>query len=188
MYKIISAQRSRKKKNEDERRKKEHEAERTKRIARERDDRINRYKGRPELKFKGLERAPIKEPNNEAETALLLQAMISSNHPGIDFLIGDYNTSRGVDMVIEATDKQIPSIKWAEIVFSLDNLFKWRHPPEGYHLVVCYELGGIKEKQAFENGLEAQLIPKSVPGRYAMLVGDESLDVYVLREILQYSE
>ena len=171
--------------DERERRKKESEAERIKRIEIERDDRINRYKGRPTLKFRGVERAPIKEPVNEAETALLLQAMISSNHPGIDFLIGDYNTTRGVDMVIEATDKRIPSIKWAEIVFSLDNLFKWNHPPEGYHLVVCYELGGVKERQKFENGLEAQLIPKSVDGRYAMLVGGESLDVYVLREILQ---
>ncbi len=88
-------------------------------------------------------------------------------------------------MVIEIKDTQIHSIKWAEIVFSLDNLFKWRHPPEGYRLVVCYELGGMKERQSFESGLEAKLISTDVSGRYALLIGSESLDVYVLREILQ---
>ena len=178
---------TKKREQEDEkiRRKKKEENERKKRREKERDERINRYNGRPTIRFRKLERPPIKEPNNEAETVLLLQAMISSNHPGIDFSIGDYNTTRGVDMVVETTDKQIPSIKWAEIVFSLDKLFKWNHPPEGYHLVVCYELGSIKEKQNFPDGSEARLVSKSTPGRYVMLVGSESLDVYVLREILQ---
>ncbi len=171
--------------HEAEQNKKKHETERITQRTKEREKRINRYKGRPTLKFGNLEGAPVKEPNNEAETALLLQAMISSHHPGIDFVIGDYNTSRGVDMVIETTDKHIPSIKWAEIVFSLDKLFSWSHPPDGYHLVVCYELGSIKEKQEFQDGSEAQLVPKESAGRYAMIVGSDTLDVYVLREILQ---
>ena len=177
-----------KKKEDDhqaEQKKKQRKTDRLAQRAKEREERINRYRGRPELKSRNLEGAPAKEPNNEAETALLLQAMISSGHPGIDFIIGDYNASRGVDMVIETTDKHIPSIKWAEIVYSLDNLFKWSHPPDGYHVVVCYELGGIKEKQEFEDGSEAHLVRKEVAGRYAMIVGSDTLDVYVLREILQ---
>ena len=180
---------STKKKEDDEQaeqKKKKRESDRLAQRKREREDRINRYKGRPNLKFRDLQGAPVKEPNNEAETTLLLQAMISSRHPGIDFVIGDYNTSRGVDMVVETTDKHIPSIKWAEIVYSLDNLFRWSHPPDGYHVVVCYELGGIKEKQKFEDGSEAHLVRKEVAGRYAMIVGSDTLDVYVLREILQH--
>ena len=137
------------------------------------------------LAFQGLKGAPVKEPTNEAETALLLQAMISSNHHGINFVIGDYNTTRGVDLVIETMDKGIPSIRWAELVFRLNNLFKWAHPADGYHVVVCYELGDTKETQQFPDGQTAQLVPKGVPGRYAMIVGEATLDVYVLKEILQ---
>ena len=177
-----------KKKEDDQltiKKQKERESDRIIQRKKEREERINRYKGRPNLNLKNLEGAPTKEPKNEAETALLLQAMISSRHPAIDFVIGDYSTNRGVDMVIETTDKNIPSIKWAEIVYSLDNLFKWDHPHDGYHLVVCYELGGIKETQAFPDGSEARLVPKEVPGRYAMMVGSDTLDIYVLREILQ---
>ena len=169
---------------EKEKKKREREDERKDRKSREREDRINRYNGRATLKLEYLTRAPLKEPTNEAETALLLQAMISSDHPGIDFVIGDYNANNGVDMVVEKSDKGIPSLKWAELVFSLDNLFKWSHPPEGYHLVVCYELGDICEKQKFPDGSEARLVRTEVSGRYAMVVGSDTLDVYVLREIL----
>ena len=163
----------------------EQEDVRKKQLEREREERVNRYKGRPDLKANSLVGAPRKEPINESETALLLQAMVSSQHPGIDFVIGDYNTNRGVDMAVEISDKQIPSIKWVELVFSLDNLFKWSHPPGGYHIVVCYELGGVKEKQAFPDGSEAHLVRKETHGRYAMLVGSDTLDVYVLKELLQ---
>ena len=160
------------------------ESERVAQRKSEREERINRYRGRPGIKVDSLERPPVKEPTNESETALLLQAMISSRHPGIDFVIGDYNTSKGVDMVIEIRDKQIPRIEWAEVVFSLDNLFKWQHPHGGYHRVVCYVLGNAKERQVFLDGAEAQLVPKDVAGRYALIVGSDTLDVYVLRELL----
>ena len=179
--------RAKKRKDEDKARRarEKRKAERIAQKKKQREERINRYKGRARLVFEGLTGAPVKEPSNEAETALLLQAMISSRHQGINFVIGDYNTTRGVDMVIETMDKGIPSIRWAELVFRLDNLFKWDHPADGYHLVVCYELGGTKETQSFMDGKIAQLVPKSVPGRYAMIVGEDTLDVYVLKEILQ---
>lgn len=148
-------------------------------------DRINSYNGRAQLTSSGVTGAPIKEPRSEAETALLLQAMISSEHPGIDFTIGDYNTARGVDLIVEMIDKEIPSMKWAELVSSLDKLYEWNHPPEGYHIIVCYELGNVKEKNQFPDGSTGTLVKKSSAGKYALLVNSESIDVYVLREILQ---
>lgn len=153
-----------------------------------RKERVNRYKGRASLlQVSGLVGALVKEPQNEAETALLLQAMISSKLPGIDFTIGEYNTTNGVDLIIEQTDKDMPTLKWAELVFSLDNLYQWPHPPEGYHCVICYQLGNVKEIQKFADGQEAKLVSKAVKGRYTLLVGSESIDVYVLREILSHT-
>lgn len=154
------------------------------RILESRKERINRYNARPPLKSKDLIDSLVKEPQNEAETALLLQAMISSKHPGIDFVIGDYNAARGVDLIVEQNDKGIQTLKWVELVSSLDKLYAWPHPPEGYHCIVCYQLGNVKEVQEFIDGQIAKLIRKSVAGRYSLLVGSDSIDVYVLREIL----
>jgi hypothetical protein len=121
---------------------------------------------------------------NEAETALLLQAMISSCHPGIDFTIGDYNTSLGVDLLVERHDKGFTSFWWVELVSTLDKLTQWSHHPEGYHAVVCYALGETHERQQLSDGRTAQLVKKDSPGRYTLLVGSDTLEVYVLREIL----
>ena len=162
-------------------------ATRSEKAVKQRKDRINSYKGRSNMPFKGVTLAPIKEPSSEAETALLLQAMISSKHDGIDFTIGDYNTTRGVDLIVEMMDKEMPSMKWAELVSSLDNLYAWDHPPEGYHIIICYQKGNVKEEQEFQDGSTGKLVSKESPGRYALLVGSETIDVYVLREILQAS-
>lgn len=177
-----------KKKDEEEKKKTDANEQKTNerkdRIKEVRKDRVNRYKGRAVLKVSNLIGAPAKEPQSEAETALLLQAMISSKHPGVDFVIGDYNTAHGVDLIVEQNDKDITSLKWVELVSSLEKLYQWEHPPEGYHYIVCYQLGNVKETQAFPDGQIAKLIPKTVPGRYALIVGSDSIDVYVLREIL----
>lgn len=146
--------------------------------------RLNDYKGRPDLNVPSLVNAPIKEPRSEAETSLLLQAMISCKHPGIDFKIGEYKTSMGTDLLIESVSKGIPSLAWAEIVVSLEKLFTWLHPPEGIHKVICWELGQVQEKQSFTSGEEAKLTKKG-QGRYNLDVGTDTIDVYVLREILQ---
>lgn len=151
-----------------------------------RKERVNRYKGRAALKVESLIGAPVKEPQNEAETAILLQAMISSKQPGVDFLIGEYNTTHGVDLIVEQMDKDMPTLKWAELVFSLEKLFQWSHPPEGYHCIICYQLGNVKEIQKFADGQEAKLVSKAVPGKYTLLVGSDSIDVYVLRDILSH--
>lgn len=159
--------------------------ERKSRAEEARKQRINRYNGRARLKANGISGAITKEPQSEAETALLLQAMISSRHPGIDFVIGDYNTALGVDLIVEKMDKGIPTLKWVELVQSLGKLYEWEHPPTGYHAIVCYELGGVKEIQSFPDGEQSKLVAMHTPGRYALLVGSDSIDVYVLREILQ---
>jgi hypothetical protein len=178
------------KKNEDDEKQQEkknkEQRERKDRTQEKRKERLNRYKARPQLRVDGLVGAPIKEPENEAETALLLQAMISSKHPGIDFNIGDYNITYGVDLIVEQTDKDMQTLKWVELVFSLDKLYQWPHPPDGYHCIVCYHLGNVKEIQKFQDGQEGKLVPKAVPGRYTLLVGSDSIDIYVLREILSH--
>lgn len=146
--------------------------------------RLNEYKGRPDLNVPNIVAAPVKEPRSEAETALLLQAMISSKHPGIDFRIGEYKTSIGTDLIVECASKGIPSLAWAEIVATLENLFGWQHPPEGIHKVICWDLGKVQEKQSFTSGEQAKLTKKG-QGRYHLDIGTDTIEVYVLREILQ---
>jgi len=146
--------------------------------------RLNDYKGRPDLNAPDLVKAPVKEPRSEAETSLLLQAMISSRHPGIDFRIGEYKTSVGTDLVVECVNKGIPSLAWVEIVVTLEKLFEWSHPPEGIHKVICWDLGKVQEKQSFTSGEEAKLTKKK-QGRYHLDIGTDTIEVYVLREILQ---
>jgi len=146
--------------------------------------RLNEYRGRPDLNVPNIAAAPVKEPRSEAETALLLQAMISSKHPGIDFRIGEYKTSIGTDLIVECASKGIPSLAWAEIVATLENLFGWQHPPEGIHKVICWDLGKVQEKQSFTSGEQAKLTKKG-QGRYHLDIGTDTIEVYVLREILQ---
>lgn len=145
--------------------------------------RLNEYKGRPDLNAPGVFKAPIKEPKNEAETALLLQAMITAKHPGIDFRIGEYNAYQGTDLVVEYTDKEIPRQAWAEIVHSLSNLFEWPHPPYAIHKVICWERGRTVERTALQDGTIVKL-NVGEKGRHTLVIGPDVIDVYVLREIL----
>ncbi len=156
-------------------------------VAQQRQQRLNIYNGRASLVSTGIVNAPVKEPQNEAETALLLQAMISSKHPGIDFRVGDYSATQGVDLIVEQIDKGIPTIRWGELVWKLEKLFQWSHPAEGIHIVVCYELGKVGEHQKFTDGQEARLVHTGKPGRYALMVNGEAIDVYVLRDLLTKS-
>jgi len=178
-----------KKDEEDARKREEQEKEKVRRregIEQRLQQRLNEYRGRADLNALGVTGAPLKEPKNEAETALLLQAMITSRHPGIDFRIGDYNTHAGSDLLIEYKRKGIPGIAWAELVVTLENLFAWPHPREGIDKVVCWELGKVGERQRFVDGTEAKLTKRTC-GRYHLDVGTDSIEVYVLREIIQES-
>lgn len=176
------------KKLEDEMRQKQLAEETIKKRRSERrkelDQRLDEYKGRPELLAPNVKGALLKEPKSEAETALLLQAMISSDHPGIDFRIGEYKTWTGTDLLVEYINKGIPSYAWVEIVGTLEKLFTWAHPPEEIHKVVCWQLGNVSEHLTFTDGKTAKLGKKG-NGRYHLDIGVDSIDVYVLREILQ---
>jgi hypothetical protein len=145
--------------------------------------RINEYKGRPDLQTSSIVNAPLKEPRNEAETVLLLQSMISSSHRGIDFRIGEYSVYRSTDLLVEQIDKGIKGFKWVEVVHKLENLYSWPHPPECIHKIVCWELGKVSEEQIFDDGRKSFLRKKS-NGRYNLDIGSDTIDVYVLRELL----
>lgn len=146
--------------------------------------RLDSYNGRPSLNDYGLCGAPVKQPRNEAETILLLQAMISSEHRGLDFTIGEYSCYSGTDLLIEFTDKGIPTLQWAEAVFTLGKLFAWPHPPAGIHRVICWDWGRVPASPKFTDGTEAKL-RKKAPGRGSLDIGSDSLDVYVLRDMLE---
>jgi hypothetical protein len=146
------------------------------------EQRINAYKGRADLN-KNINGAPIKEPKSEAETALLLQALISTNHPGIDFRIGEYKTWGGTDLIIEFKSKGIQQMGWGELVHSLANIYAWYHPHECIHKIICWELGNVKEKEKFTDGRES-ILNKKEKGRYNLVIGTDTIDVYVLKEII----
>ncbi len=55
---------------------------------------------------------------------------------------------------------------------------------DAIHKIICWELGDSKEKQNFQDGREARLTKKT-RGRYNLDIGSDTLDVYVLKEILQ---
>ena len=82
-----------KKKDEDKEEKRENDGkqqkEKEQRALAKRSERLSLFRGRANLLAAGVVHPPQKEPRNEAETALLLQAMISSKHSGIDFVIGE---------------------------------------------------------------------------------------------------
>ncbi len=165
------------------------ETKRKEAVKNELEERLNDYRGRPDLNVHNIVAPPVKEPRSEAETALLLQAMISCKHQGIDFRIGEYKTSMGTDLIVEYISKGISSLALVEIVVTLEKLFAWSHPPERIHKVVCWELGKVQEKQDFANGEEAKLTKKGI-GRYHLDIGVDTIivdtiEVYVLREILQ---
>jgi hypothetical protein len=109
--------------------------------------------------------------------------MISTKHPSIDFVIGEYNTSSGVDLLVEYKNKGIPSYAWVEIVVKLENLYAWSHPIDGIHKVVCYELGKVQQKMQLPSGKET-VLTKKTDGRYHLGIGGDSVDVYVLKELL----
>lgn len=155
-FEAKSAEDAIKKKDRD----KKNQEEKEKRTLAAREERVNKYKGRAELQGATPAYGPRKAPINEAETVLLLQAMICAQHPHIDFRIGDYNTARGVDMLVERMSKAIDGLWWVEVVHSLAKLNEWSHSPEGYHAIVCYELGGVGEKFSITNNRTAVLVKK----------------------------
>ncbi|MBI4199753.1 MAG: hypothetical protein HY535_04710 [Chloroflexi bacterium] len=86
-------------------------------------------------------------------------------------------------MLVEYSNKGIPSSAWAELVLTLEKLFEWAHPPEGIHKVICWELGKVQEQQTSLHWQNVR-ISKLQAGRYQLHIGADSIEVYVLRELL----
>ncbi len=89
----------------------------------EMDKRLRDFERRPRLdagvKVPGV---LTRIPQNEAETLLVLQAMISAGMKAIDFVLGEYSAQRGTDAIIEFTDKGMARTGWLELVHKLANL------------------------------------------------------------------
>lgn len=71
-----------------------------------------------------------------------------------------------------------------ELVHNLANLIEWSHNPDGYHAIVCFELGGVGETFPIFGNRTAKLVKKATPGRYVLTADDETFEVYVLGEML----
>ena len=163
---------------------------------------VNNYNKRKDLKtdFTNL---LIKEPRNEAETILLLQSMISTgkHEETIDFKIGGYDAYSGTDLLVERQSKGSKKIEWVEAVYTLDKLFKWDHPYKSYDKVICWEIGDIDKYlkegyQSYEDEIDEggnivedvdKVIPtfiKKTKGRYILNFASDTIEVYVLKEIL----
>jgi hypothetical protein len=140
--------------------------------------RIEQYDRRKNLITQSVIKGPLKVPSNESETVILLQAMILSNHPAIDFRIGDYSSTIGQDFLIERMDRKINQKQWAEAVYEFGNLFKWDHNNDFLHVVICWRKGQVP------NGIELNVLGK---GRYRTDLDGKPVDVYVLSEILDDS-
>lgn len=143
--------------------------------------RLNLYKNRPIV---ASAFAPLREPQQEVEIGLLLQALIDINNPKIDFKIGEYNSNAGPDLVVESTNKGTNKMYLAEIVVKLENLFQWNHPPEGYEKIICWEKGKVGVDLEFDDGKRGHLTPIS-DGKYNLNIGEDNIEVYVLSEILK---
>lgn len=156
------------------------------RMEREMAERVSRYGKRPLLKVgqavPGLIR---KVPRNEAETVLVLQALLSGSNKNIDFQIGEYNATQGTDAIIEYEDKGIRQTGWMEVVLSLDRLFAWTHDVDRIHKIVCWELGDLKPEYALPDGRVAKY--EKIGAKHVLHIDGETIPVYVLSEIVGYA-
>jgi len=164
----------------------EEQTDKKARMEKEMAERVSRYGKRPTLKVNqsipGLIR---KVPRNEAETVLVLQALISGASKGIDFQIGEYNATQGTDAIIEFEDRGMKQTGWLEVVHSLDRLFEWTHDVDRIHKIVCWELGELKPEYDLSDGRKARY--ERIGARHVLHVDGVTIPVYVLSEILGYS-
>ena len=154
--------------------------------------RFEQYRDRPNLAVRVTTPGLIpKSPRNEAETTLVLQAMISGGNKAIDFKLAEYDAHEGTDALIEFSDKGIPHLGWMEVVRNLANLFSWDHDFERIHKVVCWAIGKVKGQYTLRDG---SMVKYRVDGGkhslvWEKLTGDkEVIPVYVLSEILGANE
>jgi hypothetical protein len=154
--------------------------------------RFEEFNDRPSLAVKNPVPGLLpKSPRNEAETTLVLQALISAGVKGIDFKLVEYDAHEGTDALVEYQDKGIPHLGWMEVVRTLPNLFAWGHDFGRIHKVVCWSIGKMKAEYPLEDGGSVRY--QVDKGKHSLLWkkanGDqETIPVYVLGEILGAEE
>lgn len=155
--------------------------------AKEISGRFEDYKKRADLPtLQNVLKPILKVPQNEKETLLLLQSMISGNHPAIDFIIGGYDDYFGTDAIIEFKDKGILRQGLLEMVYRLSDFVFRLHYPDSTHKIVCWEVGNIKTgEHTLPNGKKC-LYEKEGTKHVIKYEGDY-IKVYVLKEILNIS-
>jgi len=153
----------------------------------EMDQRLQDYEKRPRLDT-GVKVLGIlsRVPQNEAETLLVLKAMISAGLKSIDFAIGEYSAQRGTNAIIEFTDKGIARTGWLELVHQLPNLFAWDHNLDRAQKVVCWELGDMKDMYFLDDGTKVRY--ERSGKKHFLLHDTSSIPVYVLSEPLKVPE
>ncbi len=148
--------------------------------------RIDGYKKRPSFSSSSrIPGCPLKIPQNEAETVIVLQAMITSGVRGVDFVLGEYSAYKGTDAIIEYEDKGIHQTGWLEVVKSLSNLFSWDHNLDRVHKVVCWDLGDMKAEYKLEDGSVVKY--EKTGKKHCFRRDGETIPVYVLAELLGVS-
>src|SRR5260370_22560545 len=148
------------------------------------DHRLQLYEKRARLEsgvhVKGLLR---RVPQNEAETLLVLQAMISSGSKAIDFTLGEYSAHTGTDAIIEYEDKGVPRTGWLELVHTLAKLFEWDHHLDRIHKIACWELGKVKERYTLNDGSEVRY--ERTGKKHVLYHNGSAISVYVLSDLLR---
>ena len=122
-------------------------------------------------------------PQNEAETLLVLQAMISAGMKSVDFVLGEYSAQRGTDAIIEFTDKGVARTGWLELVHTLAKFFAWEHNLDRIQKVVCWELGEIKDTYILDDGTKVRY--EKAGKKHVLLHETAAIPVYVLSELLK---
>lgn len=173
-----------KKKNEEKEEEERIKEKKREKTIKELDERMKAYQNRESLpKISELNGAIIKIPKNEKEALLLLQAMISSNYKGIDFVIGEYDDYIGVDSIIEFDDKGTHRVGWLEVIHKLSNIKSWWHFNERTHKIVCWDIGDIKPGiHELKNKKTFEYIKKD--NKHLIKYEEDFIKVYVLKEIL----
>ena len=128
----------------------------------------------------------LKVPENEAETILLLQSMISANHPGIDFKIGAHSPNKGVDLITVHTNTLGETLKQkTEAVHTISKLFAWAHPSDSFDVLVCWDIDGFEEHKKPEDDFLPELTKDNSPGKYFIKYKSKAVPVYVLKEFFE---
>lgn len=118
--------------------------------------RYDKSKGRENITFEDGSTCYVPSKNksglySESETFALLLKIMEKYPNVLPFTLLDYNTTKGIDFVVEDSSKQP---KYVELKGSLTN--RMNHPFECIHAIICYDLS--VDVVRIEGGLEGQYV------------------------------